>query len=186
VSHSLARISHRVSARGRRGAVPSGVFDPRGAERVLAVRYGAPPALVSPRHQRVSDGLARGRAFGHTALLSAGRAPRGEKTPLGAVHRRSQQEAGEICGLGSRRTIVKHRRDETDAFLPSRQKAHGGRAPHLRNQTITQREFKTNTDSAGGRFSRFSRYRVSDRRGADVRTGGPQSLPTTMNDRTIE
>jgi len=55
---SLARISHRVSSRGRRGAVPSGVFDPRGAERVLAVR----------------------------------RASRGEKTPLGAVHRRSQQE----------------------------------------------------------------------------------------------
>ena len=62
----LARISHRVSSRGRRGAVPSGVFDPRGAERVLAVR----------------------------------RAPRGEKRPLGAVHRRAQQEAGEIRGLG--------------------------------------------------------------------------------------
>ncbi len=27
------------------------------------------------------------------------RAPRGEKTPLGAVHRRPQQEVGEICGL---------------------------------------------------------------------------------------
>ena len=62
----LARISHRVLSRGRRGAVPSGFFDPRGAERVLAVR----------------------------------RAPRGEKRPLGAMHRRSQQEAGEICGLG--------------------------------------------------------------------------------------
>ncbi len=61
----LAHISHRVSSRDRRGAVPSGVSDPRGAERVLAVR----------------------------------RAPRGEKTPLGAVHRRSQQEAGEICAL---------------------------------------------------------------------------------------
>ncbi len=61
----LARISHRVSSRGRRGAAPSEVFDPRGAERVLAVR----------------------------------RAPRGEKTPLGAVHRRPQQKAGEICGL---------------------------------------------------------------------------------------
>jgi len=45
--------------------VHSGVFDPRGAERVLAVR----------------------------------RAPRGEKTPPGAVHRRPQQEVGEICGL---------------------------------------------------------------------------------------
>jgi hypothetical protein len=63
----LARISHRVSSRGRRGALPSGVFDPRGAERVLEVR----------------------------------RAPRGEKTPLGTMHRRSQQEAGEICGLDS-------------------------------------------------------------------------------------
>jgi len=47
--------------------VHSGVFDPRGAERVRAVR----------------------------------RAPRGEKTPLGAVHRRPQQKVGEICGLVS-------------------------------------------------------------------------------------
>jgi len=53
---SLARISHRVSSRGRRGVVPSGVCDPRGAECVLAVR----------------------------------RAPRGEKTPLGEMHRRPQ------------------------------------------------------------------------------------------------
>jgi hypothetical protein len=43
----------------------SGFFDPRGAERVLAVR----------------------------------RTPRGEKTMLGVVHRRPQQEVGEICGL---------------------------------------------------------------------------------------
>jgi len=56
-----ACIPHQLSRRGRRGAVPSGVFDPRGAESYLTVR----------------------------------RAPRGEKTPLGAVHRRSQQEAGE-------------------------------------------------------------------------------------------
>ena len=27
-------------------------------------------------------------------------APRGEKTPLGTVHHRPQQKAGEICGLG--------------------------------------------------------------------------------------
>jgi len=99
LTSTLTRISHQLSSRDRRGAAPSGVFDPRGAERVLAVRYGAPPALVSHRHQRVSDGLAWGRALGHSALLSAGRAPRGEKTPLGVVHRRSQQEAGEICGL---------------------------------------------------------------------------------------
>ena len=45
--------------------MPSGVFDLRGAERVLEVR----------------------------------RAPRGEKTPLGAMHRRPQQKAGEIGGL---------------------------------------------------------------------------------------
>jgi len=62
----LAYISHQVSSRGRRGAVHSGVFDPRGAERVLTVR----------------------------------RAPRGEKTPLGAVHRHPQQKVGEICRLG--------------------------------------------------------------------------------------
>ncbi len=62
----LARTSHRVSSRGRRGAVPSWVFDPRGAEAYLTVR----------------------------------RAPGGEKTQLGAVHRRPQQTAGEKCGLG--------------------------------------------------------------------------------------
>ena len=64
----LVRISRQVPSRGRRGAVPSGVFDPRGAEAYSTVR----------------------------------RAPRGEKTPLGAVHRRPQQEAGEICGLDRR------------------------------------------------------------------------------------
>jgi hypothetical protein len=53
---SLVRMSHRVSSRGRRGAVLSGVFDPRGAEAYLTVR----------------------------------RAPRGEKAPLSAVHRRPQ------------------------------------------------------------------------------------------------
>jgi len=61
----LARTSHRLSWRGRRGAVPSGVFDLRGAESYLTVR----------------------------------RAPRSEKTPLGMVHRRPQQKAGEKCGL---------------------------------------------------------------------------------------
>jgi hypothetical protein len=61
-----ARVSHQLSSRGRRGAVPSGVFDPRGAESYFTVR----------------------------------RAPRGEKTPLGAVHRWPQQKAGEKCGLG--------------------------------------------------------------------------------------
>jgi len=40
----------------------------QGAERVLAVRYCAPSALVSHRHQCVADGLAWGRAFGHIAL----------------------------------------------------------------------------------------------------------------------
>jgi endonuclease-3 len=66
----LARDSHQLSSRGRRGAVPSGVSDPRGAESYLKVR----------------------------------RAPRGEKTPLGAVHRRPQQKAGEKCGSVSTRT----------------------------------------------------------------------------------
>ncbi|MCK5375740.1 MAG: hypothetical protein KAJ97_01580, partial [Acidobacteria bacterium] len=36
---------------------------------------------------------------GAEAYLTVRRATRGEKTPLGAVHRRPQQEAGEICGL---------------------------------------------------------------------------------------
>ena len=47
--------------------MPSGVFDPRGAEAYSTVR----------------------------------RAPRGEKTLLGAVHRRPQQTVGEICRLES-------------------------------------------------------------------------------------
>jgi hypothetical protein len=61
----IGRVSHQLSWRGQRGAVPSGVFDPRGAESYFTVR----------------------------------RAPRGEKTPLGAVHRWPQQKAGEKCGL---------------------------------------------------------------------------------------
>jgi len=60
-----ARIPHQLLWRGRRGAVPSGVLDLRGAESYLTVR----------------------------------RAPRSEKTPLGAVHRQPQQETGEKCGL---------------------------------------------------------------------------------------
>ncbi len=60
-----ARVSHQLSSRGQRGAVPSGVYDPRGAESYLTVH----------------------------------RAPRGEKTPLGAVHRWPQQKVGEKCGL---------------------------------------------------------------------------------------
>ena len=62
----LACISHRTSERGRRGAVPGGVCDPRGADAYSSVRG----------------------------------APQGEKTPPGAVHRRPQPEAGEICRLG--------------------------------------------------------------------------------------
>ena len=61
----LTRISHQLSSRGRRGAVPSGVCDLRGADSYSTVRG----------------------------------APRGEKTPLGALHRRPQQKVGEICGL---------------------------------------------------------------------------------------
>ena len=66
-----ARISHRLSSRGRRGAVPSGVSDPRGAETYSTVR----------------------------------RAPRGEETPPGGVHRRPQQDAGEIYGLSADTTF---------------------------------------------------------------------------------
>jgi len=36
---------------------------------------------------------------GAERVLTVRRAPRGEKTPLGAIPRRSQQKAGEICGL---------------------------------------------------------------------------------------
>ena len=41
-----------------------------------------------------------GRASqGAERVLAVRRAPRGEKTPLGTVHRRPQQKVGEICGL---------------------------------------------------------------------------------------
>ena len=63
-SVGVARISHQNTSRGRRDAVPSGVFDSRGAEAYWTVR----------------------------------RAPRGEKTLLGKVHRRPQQEPGEVSG----------------------------------------------------------------------------------------
>jgi len=65
IPKTLTRISHQLSSRGRRGAVPRGVCDLRGADAYLTVRG----------------------------------APRGEKTLLGAVHRRPQQKVGEICGL---------------------------------------------------------------------------------------
>ena len=58
----MTRTSHQLSAVG--DAV------------VLALRYGAPSALVSHRRQRVADGLAWRRAFGHSALSSAGRGAR--------------------------------------------------------------------------------------------------------------
>ncbi len=74
------------------------------AEAYSKVRYSTPSALVSHRHQRVSDRLALRRALDHFAPLSAGRASRGEKTPPGAVHRRPLQQAGEICGFDHRAT----------------------------------------------------------------------------------
>jgi len=37
---------------------------------------------------------------GADSYLTVRGAPRGEKTPLGAMYRRPQPEAGEICGLG--------------------------------------------------------------------------------------
>jgi hypothetical protein len=71
----LARTSHQLSWRGRRGAVPSGVFDLRGAESYLTVRRAPrsekPPlgavhrwpqqeagekcGLVFPKHRRCEN-----------------------------------------------------------------------------------------------------------------------------------
>ncbi len=85
----LARISHQVSSRGRRGAVPGGIIDRRGAQSYWTVgtsrcaRTGGNAEGVRPR---------RGLAW-------ARRARRCEKMPLGAVHLRPQQEAGGICGF---------------------------------------------------------------------------------------
>ena len=64
----------------------------RCAERVVAVSYGAPPALVSHRRQLVSEKLPSRRAFSHSELPSAGRAPRGEKTPLCTAPRYPRDE----------------------------------------------------------------------------------------------
>ena len=90
-TRGLTRTSHRFSSRGHRGAVPSGVFDPRGAESYSTVR----------------------------------RAHRGEKTLLGGVYRRPQQEAGENCGLRSCGSLSNNR---------------GRRSPSLtRPQRSTQR-----------------------------------------------
>jgi len=50
----LARTSHRLSWRGRRGAVPSGVFDLRGAESYLTVRR-------APRSEKTPLGMAHRR-----------------------------------------------------------------------------------------------------------------------------
>jgi len=88
---SLARTSHQLSQRGRRGAVPSGIFDLRGAESYLTVR----------------------------------RAPRSEKTPLGAVHRRLQQEAGEKCGLAP---SMNHNQPPRPSITPTSRKVAAGPA----------------------------------------------------------
>ena len=99
----LARTSHRCSSRGLPGAVPSGVFDSRGAEAYLTVRR-APLARTSHRcSSRGCRGAVTTGVFdprGADAYLTVRRAPRGEKTSLGGVHRRPQQETGEKCGLG--------------------------------------------------------------------------------------
>jgi len=154
----LTRTSHQLSWRGRRGAVPSGVFDQearpeppvpsadgareprsrreeesmpehrrrRATKRLAATPIGpkgcgamAPSSslpllgdgVTSPSSRRLEYGVMAlategtggcGRASqGAQSYLTVRRAPRGEKTPLGAVHRRPQQEAGEICRLGS-------------------------------------------------------------------------------------
>jgi hypothetical protein len=70
----LARISHQLSSRGREGVVRCGVCDPRGAERVLAVRR-APRGEQMPQiaadfrpQQKAGEkcGLARGVSPGST------------------------------------------------------------------------------------------------------------------------
>jgi len=154
----LARISHQLSSRDRRGTVPSGVFDPevrpgppvpsadgsrvprsrrkeksmpehrrrRATQRSATTPIGpkgcrgmAPASSLpllgdggtSPSSRRLESGpMARATddaggpsraSQGAERVLAVRRAPRGEKTPLGVMHRRSQQEAGEICGLTS-------------------------------------------------------------------------------------
>jgi len=58
-----------------------------------------------PMAHATEDAGGPGRASqGAERVLAVRRAPRGEKTPLGAVHRRPQQEAGEICRLAIRGT----------------------------------------------------------------------------------
>ncbi len=53
-----------------------------------------------PMAHATGDAGGPGRASqGAERVLEVRRAPRGEKTPLGVMHRRPQQKAGEICGL---------------------------------------------------------------------------------------
>jgi hypothetical protein len=84
---------------------------------------------TSPSSRRLESGTmahATDDAGGHgqasmarRAYSTVRRAPRGEKTPLGAMHRRPQQEAGEICGL----RLAKHRQrdDQVTSFKKGHQ-----------------------------------------------------------------
>jgi len=80
---------HRRRRATQRSATPP--IGPKG--------YGAPPALVSHRHHRVSDGLAWGRALGHSALLSVGRAPR--------EHPEARKRRWVRCIVGRSRKLVR-------------------------------------------------------------------------------
>ena len=99
---------HRRRATKRSAAIPIG---PKGcgamAPSTLLPLLGDGETSPSSRRQEygamalaTDDAGGCGRASrGAESYLTVRRAPRGEKTPLGAVHRRPQQEAGEICGL---------------------------------------------------------------------------------------
>ena len=53
-----------------------------------------------PMAHATDDAGGAGRTSqGAERVLAVRRAPRGKKTPLGAIYRRPQQKAGEICGL---------------------------------------------------------------------------------------
>jgi len=77
---------------------------------VAAPRRWRDIAVVAPPRIR-THGARNGRRWGprpglegaRSTYSTVRRAPRGEKTPLGAVHRRPQQIVGEICRLTIRR-----------------------------------------------------------------------------------
>ena len=108
VSHHHQRVSDGLALRRALGHL---ALLSAGCRRHGPVFFVASPrrwrdiaVVAAPRIR--THGARNGRRWGPRPglegaerVLAVRRAPRGEKTPLGAIYRRPQQTAGEICGL---------------------------------------------------------------------------------------